>query len=218
MHNTAAILARPTGNYRRQTTKPFSIVRKNYSLRSSISPVTGPFDQLTSCEHVLVIADIENWAYSARNLGLEINFAALAHLLTTKFKRASLHAFFSANDGDNVVAGRLAELGWEPHPRAIIERPAQFGSARSANADLAIAFGAAKLLGHKRVDAVLLGTGDGVLALDCARAIRANFKRCSVIGTVSLAGSTSRLLDARVVHEINVNVEIGMDAMRPLAR
>jgi len=218
MHNTAVISARPTGNYRRQTTKPFSIVRKSYSLRASISPVTGPFDRLAGCENVLVVADIENWAYGARDLGFEIDFAALGRLIKAKFKRASLHAFFSAAYGDDIIANRLAEFGWAPHPRAIIERPAQFGIARSANADLAIAFGAAKLLGHQRADAVLLGTGDGVLALDCARAIRANFKKCGTVGTVSLAGSTSRLLDARISKEITANVEIGMDAMRPLTR
>ena len=218
MHSTPAISARPARDYRPQTAKSFSIVRSNHGLRANISPVSGPFDRFTDCESVLVVADIENWAYGARDLGFEIDFAALGRLLKTKFKRASLHAFFSATDGDDVVTNRLSQLGWEPHPRAIIQRPAQYGMARSANADLAIAFGAAKLLGHKRADAVLLGPGDGVLALDCARTIRTNYKKCSTIGTMSLTGSTSRLLDARVVHEIDVNVEIGLDAMRIFVR
>jgi uncharacterized LabA/DUF88 family protein len=218
MYATSAIPTRLAPAYGRQIAKTLSVVRPNHNLRATISPMTGPFDRFTGSENVLVIADIENWAYGARDLGFEIDFAALARLFKGKLKRPSLHAFFSAVDGDDIVADRLAQFGWEPQPRAIIQRPAQFGMARSANADLAIAFGAAKLLGHKRVDAVLLGTGDGVLALDCARAIRTNFKKCFTVGTVSLSGSTSRLLDARVAKEIDVNVEIGMDAMRPLVR
>ncbi len=218
MHSTTAVSPRPARVYRPQRAKSFSVVRLNHGLRASISPISGPFVRLTDCESVLVVADIENWAYGARDLGFEIDFAALGRLLKAKLKRVALHAFFSAADGDDFVTNQLAQLGWEPHPRAIIQRPAQFGGAQSANADLAIAFGAAKLLGHKRADAVLLGTGDGVLALDCARAIRTNFRKCSTVGTMSLTGSTSRLIDARVAREIDVNLEIGLDAMRSLVR
>jgi hypothetical protein len=182
----------------------------------TVAPETGPLDRLRECQSVLVIADIENWVYGARDLDREIDFAALARLLKAKLRRASLHAFFSAPHGDSVVTDRLTDLGWTAHQRAIINRPARVGANRCANADLAIAFGTAKLLGHQRADGVLLGTGDGFLALDCARAVRANFKRCSLIGTMSLAGSTSRLIDARATREIDVNVEIGADAMRPL--
>ncbi len=217
MYGNTTIPNRQGPILRHRATKPLSLTRPDHR-RASIAPITGPFDRLGRSENILVIADIENWAYSARNLGYEIDFAALSDLLKAKFKRVSLHAFFSAAEGDNVVSVRLTQLGWEPHARAIIKRSHQFGPTQSANADLAIAFGAAKLLGHKRADAVLLGTGDGVLALDCARAIRANFKKCDAVGTMSLAGSTSRLLDARVANEINVNVEIGLDAMRPLVR
>jgi len=190
--------------------------RRNYKAKFEVAPKTGPLDKLSDCDGVLIVADIENWAYGARDLMLQIDFAALAYLLKTAIKRPHLHAFFSADENDYVIADRLIACGWTPHPRAIIERPAQIGRTRSANADLAIAFGAAKLLGHQRAGGILLGTGDGVLALDCARAIRANFKKCKFIGTLSLAGSTSHLIDARLAREIDINAEIGLDAMRPL--
>jgi hypothetical protein len=184
--------------------------------RFDVAPSTGPLARLSSCDSILVVADVENLAYGGRDLGLQIDFAALASLLRAATKRPSLHAFFSADEGDVVIAERLTACGWTPHSRAIIQHTTQIGRTRSANADLAIAFGAAKLLGHQRTAGVLLGTGDGVLALDCARAIRTNFKKCTFVGTMSLAGSTSRLIDAQLAREIDVNIEIGMDAMGPL--
>ncbi len=208
MYNTSVARPRPPA-----PRAPVSPTRTLRNRTAHVAPETGPFDQFATCDGVLVIADIENWAYGARDLGLEIDFAELSRLLKAKLRRASLHAFFSAPDGDSVIAQHLARLGWNPHSRAIIDRP---GTAHTtaANADLAIAFGTAKLLGHTQADGILLGTGDGVLALDCARAIRSAFRKCGTVGTLSLAGSTSRLLDARTAREINVNVEVGRDVMR----
>lgn len=193
----------------RRTSRPRRQIESGGAL--PVAESTGPLEWLGDCQSVLVIADIENLAYSARDLQVCIDFAALAGLFRKGHQAARLHAYFSAHINDDKAAAALAAMGWDPHTRSIIEQGP--GKRCSANADLAFAFGAAVELGRQSVDACVLATGDGVLALDTARAIRACFPSCKLITTMSLAGATSRLLDARTVPEIDVNIEIGRDVM-----
>jgi hypothetical protein len=168
--------------------------------------MTGPFGLFYDRARVLVVADVENIAYGGRDLRLSVDFRALACCLRVALIKPALHAVFGAPAGDERIAGFLSESGWTPHQREIV--------GRHTNADTAIGFHAAALLARTNADACVIATGDGGLALDIAQGIRAGFPLCKVIGTMSLAGSTSRLIDARTTRHIDVNIEIGRDVMR----
>lgn len=176
-----------------------------------IIQVTGPLTPLADRRGVLVVADVENLTYGARDLGMMVDFSLLADRLRASIDKPALHAVFSAPAGDDRAAQLLTDMGWMPHQRQII--------GRQANADVAIAFQAAALIAAMKAEACVIATGDGGLALDIAHGIRSAFKDCSLIATMSLAGSTSRLLDARRTNVIDLNIEIGRDAMRaPMRR
>lgn len=182
--------------HRSRTTRPVAI-----------APVTGPFRAFQSCARVLVIADVENIAYGGRDLGVSVDFALLAERLRASLADPALHAVYSAEPHDRQIAELLAVSGWTPHQREIV--------GRHTNADAAIAFQAAALIARTGPDACVIATGDGGLALDIAQGTRATFDHCGLIATLSLAGSTSRLIDARNTKHIDVNLEIGRDVMRP---
>lgn len=176
-----------------------------------VAPSTGPFAALVGARRTVIVADVENWAYSARDLGRSIDFAALAQLLRQNLARAMLHGVLSV-DARDVEATRLegSARGWIAHPRAI------FASAtrRHANADTLFACAVTAIVAREKPDTVVLGTGDGALGLDVARFLRTAFPRCRRIATLSVAGATSHLLDAAREPAITANLEIGRDVMR----
>ena len=172
---------------------PMPLVSK-LAYGARVAPETGPFAALDDVRRTLVVADIENWAYSARDLDQQIDFAALADLLKRRLPRTELHGVLSV-DTDDLDAARLegAAHGWIAHPRAIFTSATR----RHANADTLFACATTALLARRCPTAVILGTGDGALGVDVARFIRQEFPSCQFIATLSLAGSTSHLLDAR---------------------
>ena len=172
---------------------------------ADIAPTTGPFGAFHDRARVLIVADVENIAYGGRDLGVAVDFGKLADRLRTALLNPALHAVFSAPPRDDRVGQFLSALGWTPYQREIV--------GRHTNADIAIGFHAAALLARTNADACVVATGDGGLALDIAQGIRAAFAHCSLIGTMSLAGSTSRLIDSRNTRHIDVNLEIGRDVM-----
>lgn len=186
------------------------------SKRCVVAPETGPFNALAACKSVLVVADVENWAYSARDLGLRIDFAELARLISQNVIGTSLHAWFSISAENASLALQFYDMGWFAHPRSIIKHDDSLGGRQHANADVWLAFGAAVALQSTNADGCVIGTGDGALGLDIARGIRTEFPACTTVVTLSVAGSTSRLLDAKEASEVDGNLEIGMDVMYPL--
>ncbi|MEZ2145349.1 hypothetical protein AAE026_24110 [Bradyrhizobium sp. DN5] len=184
--------------------------------RVDIAPTTGPFTGIDLAAPTLVMADAENLVFGARDLGRKINFAALANLLQDAFPRVDLHACYSAPAVGGHMCCDLVGTGWTVHRRLIIESAFIKGS--GANADVSLAFHSAALIGKFRPQNFVLASGDGMLVLDIGRAIKAQFPDCRVVVTASLAGSTSRLIDARVEHVITQNIEIGLDVMLPLYR
>lgn len=193
--------------------QPVAVSRKvrNYSI-ADVAPQTGPLEGLKG-QRVIVIADVENLSFSAKNLnhGYRLSYKALAERLRTYTKGCSLHAFYSSNANDN-RAEYFQKRGWIPHvkPIDIVNR----GREKLANSDVFLA-AKAGILVRNGFDAVVLATGDGSLAIDIARAIVALPKKRAIF-TLSLAGSTSRRLDASRNPIISENIEIGLDVLNPI--
>ena len=184
---------------------------------ATIAVETGPLDVLRG-KRVVVIADIENLSYSAKRLnsGYQISYKMLATLLKVTARSCMLHAFFSAFPGDRRREYFQAR-GWTSHVRPIeCVADGRGGVKKFANADIAFAVGVG-LLARNGFDAVVLATGDGELAHDTACAINALPKRREIF-TLSLAGSTSRRLDARRNPYITGNIEVGLDVLKPINR
>ena len=172
---------------------------------------TGDFDKLASARKVAVVLDAENLAYSARDLGLRLDFAALARLLRNRFADIELHAVVSVPpDQLDATRADADRTGWTGHPRAIITTPRR----RCANGDVSCAFVTAAVLARRRIDTLVIGTGDGPLGLDVARGVRANFPNCRRIATLSVAQSTSNLLRTAHTVELDANLILGRDVLR----
>lgn len=207
--------ARVHYSFRPQFPLPRLARRREKTVREAdIALATGPFSSFATCRRVLTLLDVENLTYSALNLGMVLDFGMLAELVKASLPDPALHAVFSTPKGDDGIARLLAGMGWTPHEREIVYKRGRQNDHKPANADVALAFHAAALIGATGADACIIATGDGCLALDIARAIQATFRTCSVIATMSLAGSTSPLIDARRTSSVNLNIEIGRDAMQ----
>lgn len=204
------------------------------TIRNSDSAVTAqPFTPASSTDavlaattdrpyfaegHALIILDVENLMLSARDLGMAIDFAALQEALVTQNAPTPVtcHAVYTGDDANNRLADALAAMGWCVTVRPpILTGPPQHRR-RHSNSDTWFAFLVADLLRRDEATSVVLGTGDGQLGLDLARCVRAMAPGCAQIMTLSLPGSTSRLLNSRVSREIDRNLEIGRDVLRTL--
>ena len=171
---------------------------------------TGPLKVLAAAHCVLVVLDVENLHYSARDLGFRLNFSDMSKLILAANPSSALHAVLS-------VVGAMAEqtraqaaaAGWIGHMRPIITS----GFQRGANADNIFAFVVGHTVALTRPDFVVIGTGDGALGLDIARKIREVEPECRSIATLSFAHSTSVLLRAEHADEIDQNIFIGSDVL-----
>jgi hypothetical protein len=202
MHNL-----KPAARVPRPRPAPELKSRRPRQLRhAEIAASTGPLSALQGRKRILVVADVENIAYGGRDLGLNVDFGKLADCLRSGLATPALHAVFSAPPRDDRIHKLLSAFGWTPHHREIV--------GRHTNADVAVGFHAAALIARTKPDTCVIATGDGELALDVAQGVRAAFARCALIATLSLAGSTSRLIDARCTRHIDINLEIGRDVMQ----
>jgi hypothetical protein len=178
-----------------------------------IARETGPLSPLGE-RTVLVLADMENLLLGARDLGLALDAHALAATLSTACAACDLHAFFSRMPGDQRLTLQFASAGWRVHPRDIRFVRTAWGVRRQANSDNTILFFAGHLLAETDADTVVIASGDGDLVVDAARHIRETSPGRRV-ATLSLAGSTSSRLDARINADVSANLEIGLDCLRP---
>lgn len=171
---------------------------------------TGDFETLGRPGRVAVILDAENLAYSTRDHDLHLDFIRLAQILRQRLRRVEMHAVVSVRP-DQVDATSLdaARAGWIGHARPIITTPRK----RCANGDVTCAFVAATLLSRLKADTLVIGTGDGPLALDIARAARSSFPRCRQIATLSFKATTSHLLNRENAPEIDANLHLGRDVL-----
>lgn len=195
--------ARQSG--RRNMTSSHSGAPKGY-----LPAATGNFAALKRPKRVAVILDAENLVYSARDYDLHLDFVHLARLLRQRFPRVEMHAVVSVRPDEVSATRRDAErAGWVGHARPIVTTPRN----RCANGDVTCAFIAATLLGRLKADTLLLGTGDGPLGLDIARAARSSFPGCRQIATLSFKATTSHLLESENAPEIDANLHLGGDVL-----
>ncbi len=179
-----------------------------------IATETGPLAILHG-RRVLVLLDVANLTYGARDAGLSTSYRTLAAKLSSAARACSLHAFMTRVPGDERGADYLRTRGWTPHAWDIETVRTRLGTERRANADNFIIFGAGVLASRSSADVVVIGTGDGDLACDLARALASLPGRRSVV-SLSLAGSTSFRLDARRNPFFTANIELGQDCLRPM--
>ncbi len=190
---------------------------RGYSLRPwvEIADRTGPLDCLAG-RNVLVLLDLENLHYSARDLGYAVDLPGLAKCLLRASRRCMLHAFVSAETADtDTVSRQYGAVGWELHVNPIEEVRTCRGVERLANADNLLLFSAGLLLSRSRADTIVVGSGDGHLVVSLARGI-AELPRRRQLATLSLAGSTSARLEAGRNRLITANVELGLDMLHLL--
>jgi hypothetical protein len=176
-----------------------------------IADRTGPLGRVTN-KRVICIADCQNLECSARDLGFRLSWVLLAEKLVTASADAALHVVFS--DAEESNPNSLTHAGWTPHVKRI-ERNGRFGRGLlRTNADHLFSFTAGVLaISSPETDLVLLGTGDGDLALDVAQAL-VRHNPALEIATLSLAGSTSQRLEAGLARDIDANLEIGLDCLQ----
>jgi len=180
-----------------------------------IAEKTGPLAILNG-RKVLVLVDVENLNHSAYRLGFKVSYQMLGDRLRNLAKYCTLHAFFSCNQGDEGWNQYFIRRGWIPHPNDIEIINTYHGINRLANSDSLIIFTAGMLASRGNSDLVIIASGDGQLVCDIAKGL------CSLpkerhIATLSLAGSTSRRLDATKNAHILENIELGQDCLRPIA-
>jgi len=185
-------------------------VARDWPSALQISPLTGPLDRLSG-RRVLALLDTENLTISCRNLGYELNYAKLGVLLAHATCSLYLHAVLSVENGDLLDRTHMESAGFQVHTRLIRYLP---GGRKAANADNLFAFKAGALITRSTAEVVLLGSGDGQLCDDVVQCVKALPGERQVM-TLSVAGATSSLLNARTHGLISANIEIGLDLLAP---
>lgn len=202
----------------RSDVRPLLPIRPKAGLRGGVivEARTGPFIALRS-RLTLVALDLENIDRSATDIGRAIEYAQLAQVLKQGIgQNAHLIAVYSYAAGEEATERHLRRAGWATYARQIETIRTSTGVQRHANADVAFATAVGAAAIALNVEACVLATGDGQLAIDIARCLRSIAPRCRTFATLSLPGSTSRRLDSRRSDVFAVNIEVGDDVMRTL--
>jgi len=164
-------------------------------------------------ERVLAILDADNLDFSLQRHGLQVRYVTLLKRLQSLARAVFPVAVLTTNVADVGRALRLRECGWRALeiPREAVPTSKGLRVAGNADADLAFELGA--LAAVADCSAVLLGTGDGDLAVSCSRGLRRVCRtRPVAIHTLSVSGSTSaRLRQRRDL--FSSSILIGMDLL-----
>ncbi|MCA9151945.1 MAG: hypothetical protein KDA92_21730 [Planctomycetales bacterium] len=196
--------------------QPLEKVRFNDGVSESkpaieIAERTGPLRQLVG-RRVLLVADIENLVYSAKNLqGKRINHAALLNKLLAASSKFAAHAVFCTySDG---LAKYLTHAGYQIHRRHL--PPQYLQDETTLNSDNRVSFTVGWMTARLAPEVVVVGTGDGDLGCSIAEDLKHFFhSQPPVVLTLSLAGSTSQRLCADRNRNIDGNIEVGNDCLR----
>jgi uncharacterized LabA/DUF88 family protein len=115
---------------------------------------------------VLGLFDAENQYYSASNRGVKLNLGALVSAIHCFAHALEAHGFVSTDRNNAQSLGEdLADAGTVPHVRDV----RGWGShCRELNSDAQLLIHAGQLMNSARHDAVIIGSGDGELALAIA--------------------------------------------------
>jgi hypothetical protein len=182
-----------------------------------IEPSTGPLEVLRG-RTVIVLADLENLCYSARDLGYRLSLPSLANRLRSSARRTALHAFISAPPGTKEqTQAHLQADDWVLHVNPIETVLTHKGLETKANADALMLGLGGILLSRTRAEVLVAASGDGDLVQLLARLVAHYLPKPRYFVTLSLPGSTAFRLDARRNPLIQANLEIGRDCLRSIA-
>ena len=181
--------------------------------RSAHLPNTTDLSALKD-QRVLTVVDEDNLRISMQQHQQPLSYRRLLDRLQDETRGVFPLAVLTAPKGDQRRQAYLESRGWNvlAIPQETIFTPA--GPQLKANADFDLAFEIGLLLNTARFDAVLLGTGDGDLAVAIGRGIR---RRCPSLHlfTLSVAGSASDRLRSRS-DLFDGNIVVGRDISRNL--
>lgn len=163
---------------------------------------------------VLALLDDDNVRISLRNLGFALSYRTLRARLAQNAEGVEAWVALSDNDGA-VARGRyLEQREWN-----VVQVPRQTVIHRGvptvkANVDNEIAFLAGRVSAKESFETILLGTGDGDLAVAVARCLR-EYTSATIV-TLSVPGcSSQRLTDPALFSE---RIFIGRDLVVPVRR
>jgi len=168
-------------------------------------------------QRTLVLLDEQNLSIGARNLGYELDYPALTRRIRSAASSAEIHVFTAAGPSHPHAGQQVRGPDHIVHVKTIRQWQLPGGRARrDANVDNVFSFWAGLLTAKKSWGAIVFGSGDYGLAGELPQAIRARRLRSPVkLMTLSLPGSTAQDLEARFNPNVSVNLEIGLDVLRP---
>jgi hypothetical protein len=157
--------------------------------------------------------DDDNLRISSRQLlGSALDYHALAVELSQVSSNCHKHAFFSSAPGDTTRETYFHQLGYQTTGLRRMRSPD--GRTVNTNADFDLCVEAGFLLALHRYDSVLVGSGDGELALAVARGVDRLLGGISVF-TLSVPGATSHRILNHPLIAANFSVPPAM--LSPLA-
>lgn len=181
----------------------------------AITRRTGPLEVLQG-RRVLAVFDCENLSISARERSLRLSYRRLLKALRSTAESCEAHGFFSRRAGDTREDRALQRAGYHTHPRNIEVLRLRGGIRKTlANSDSRLLFMTGSLMSQSDADTLLIASGDGDLGCELARGIQTLSRPWTVI-TLSLAGTSSRRLNAESNLDIHANLEIGRDVLQPI--
>lgn len=178
--------------------------------KAAIPAATGPMDLLRG-KQTTVILDVENLTASAHNLGREFDYCALHAAMKAAGSRPEVHAVFSRQSCDERWVSYFRDCDIIPHPRQVKRIVTHNGVRETMNSDVAIAV-ICGLVAARQPDELVLGTGDGQLALDIVEVLLAQMPRLRIV-TLGVPGSVSTAL--RAEPRIHGHLAAGADCLKP---
>ena len=177
---------------------------------ATIPTTTGPMDLLRG-QRSAVVLDVENLTASAHNLGREFDYCALHAAMKAAGSRPEVHAVFSRQSCDERWVSYFRECDIIPHPRQVKRIVTHNGVRETTNSDVTIAV-ICGLVTARQPDELVLGTGDGQLALDIVESLLAHSPRLRIV-TLGVPGSVSSAL--RSESRIHGHLTAGVDCLKP---
>ncbi|MBL8213841.1 MAG: NYN domain-containing protein [Bryobacterales bacterium] len=159
---------------------------------------------------VLCIADDDNLRISAKECGAELRYDWLLQRIARESRGVEAWAVTTVGASDARRVLSLKSAGWKVHAmqRHVVQTVS--GPTLKANADHEMCCLAGLRLAAEPYDAVVIGTGDGDLALAVANAARMAQPHCRIY-TLAVIGCCSHRLLARNNPEIAANIFLGKD-------
>ena len=188
------------------------IRRRNNDERMPKLPPITDFGAISG-KKVTCALDSDNIDICLRRCFNSLSYETLARRIIAVAGQADLLAVPTVSGNHGPRESRLSSAGWRvlPIPVEIIQT--HKGSRRKANADHDIAFEVGYQVRTNSPEVVLIGTGDGDLAVAMARGIKRHHPEIKVI-TLSVNGFTSHRLMTKT-ELFDGNILIGLDVTHP---